>query len=411
MGKKQKNTKEQVYSAGTYQTGVTGDTKKSSSGLIAVLLVLTIFLGGLASGLGIVNIRLVQQLMQQNNPTVSMNVLRPSSTQNSSSNALPELDTLEPLLPLGRKLTLSLMEPKKSTQPMDAMAVFASQKTSLVQVDSSTHHNTCSGSGVILDANGYILTNAHLVDAAKRIYVTLSDGSQHRATLVGTDTLTDLAVLYIEAQDLRAAEFADTKYVKADDPIVSTGTLLPRTDCPLVDGRLIVKQCSHQLGNHSLKLMQSTVGSENGPLFNRYGQIIGMNTGKVEDFCDLVVHEGTGYAIPSYMIRSVVEELTENGYVAGRPTLGIRVEAISKFYQQHWDLPGGLWIFSVSQNAQKMGLREGDILIALNGLPMTENDDLHRMIFSNEIGSELRAVIYREGESITLDLTILDTAA
>ncbi len=415
MGNKSNNPQDNFHNPqpGTYQTGVTNDVKKRSNALVAVLLVLTIFLGGLASGLGLVNIRLVQQLMAQTDPSIPMHIYTPSTGASSSMSPIPADDAAEPVLPESNMLTLTLKLPPRSHTAADMSPedIYAQRAVSMVQVDSSTHHNTCSGTGLVLSQDGYILTNAHLVDSAKRIYVTLHDGRQYRATLVGSDALTDLAVLYIEAEGLTPAEFSDPKHLLVGSSVVSTCTRGVKESCPLSSGMLTASHLTKKLGNYKLTLMQTTVGSDSGPLFNAYGQVVGLNTCKAEDIFGLVLYTGNGYAIPSSTVQSIVEELTANGFVAGRPTLGIRTEAISKFYQQHWDIPGGLWIFSVTEQAQAMGLQESDILLAINGVPMLTGDHLYKVLFSHDIGDELRAVVYRDGERITLNLTVFDTAA
>ncbi len=100
----------------------------------------------------------------------------------------------------------------------------------------------------------------------------------------------------------------------------------------------------------------------------------------------------------------------QKGFVAGRPTLGLETVAISKLYQQYWDLPGGLRLLSVSRKAAEQGLEKDDILLGLGGQRLQSNEDLYRILFSHTIGDTLTAVVFRDGESITLPLTIFDTA-
>ncbi len=397
----------------TYQTGVPYDHPRRSSGLIAVLLVLTIFLGGLASALGIVNIRLLQELAEGKNSSLPMNVFHPSSTQASTGGLLPAGDdSLAPQLPADRKLNLALnMPPKRLQEPMDAAAVYETHRQSIVQVHSSSHHTTHSGVGVVIDSRGFILTNAHIVDAAKRIYVICQDGTQYRAALVGMDILTDLALIYIETQDLPAIELADSGIMTEGEAIISSFNSKARSACPLRDGFLNTPKWDQHIGSYQLELIETTVGYITGPVFNSYGQLVGINHGQAASLLNLALLSDTGYAVPSTQIKPVVEALCEYGFVPGRPTLGIHTEALSKFYQQHWNLPGGLWLTQVSDQAQNMGLQNGDILLALDGVRLMDNEDFHRILFTHDIGETMTAVIFRDEDIITTTVSIYETAA
>ncbi len=414
MPNKQSNPNDNFHNPdATYQTGVPNDHPKRSSGLIAVLLVLTIFLGGLASALGILNIRLLQKLSAGENPSLPMEVFTPGSTHSTIGDFLPTDDSSHaPALPSDRKLSLHLLlPPKRGQEAMDAAAVYEAHRSSLVQVYCSSHHATHSGTGVVIDSRGFILTNAHVVDAAKRLYVQLHDGSQYRAALVGADALTDLALLYIQAENLTAVELADSSAMITGDTIISTFNSKARTGCPLRDGVLTIPKWDQHIGGYQLELFETSVGYITGPVFNSYGQLIGMNHGQAASLLNLALLSETGYVVPSTTVKSVVEALAEFGTVAGRPTVGIHTEAISKFYQQHWDLPGGLWVTGVSDRAQQMGLQSGDILLALDGTRLMDNEDFHRILLTHNIGESMTAVIFRDEEVITTSVTIYETAA
>ncbi len=392
----------------TYQTGVPEQPGKKSSVLIAVLLALTIFLGGLASMLGLLNIRLLQQLRQADS-TLPVDVYTNGSATEPGEQAL-ESDEPEPTAPLETSASLSLsLPPSRSENQSKALTpaeIYDANENALVTVQATVEHTTSTGLGVVIHENGYILVNAHIVDAASRIYVQLADEAVYRATLVGSDILTDLAVLYIQAEGLDVAEFGNSAYLQEDDFIASAEAPAQEP----VPGVITNAQRTATMTNYSLELIKTSISSCDGPLFNRYGQVIGLSSSRVPDIFGLHTKQGVGYAVPSATIQQIVDQLMQQGFVTGRPTLGIQTAAISKVYQQYWDLPGGLRLLKVSTAAAMQGLEEDDILLGLGGRRLQSNEDLYRILLSHSIGSTLTAVVFRDGESITLPLTLYDTA-
>ncbi len=392
---------------GTYQTGVPEEAEKQSNSLVMILLVIIILLGGIISALGLVNVRLVGKLLAQEQ-SKPMNMLDPSTSASLSGELLPGNE--EPSLPANATVSLTLQAPPVSEgAKTSAGDIYAQNRASLVKVLSSSHSENCVGSGVILDAQGFILTNAHVVESAGWIYVELSDGRCMRAALVGADALTDLAVLYIQAENLTPVQLGDTRHMLEDDRIFAFDTLDPDPGCPLSFGSAISTKRKMTVGIHQVKFLQTDVGSYDGPVFNEYGQLVGMNIGVAGAFFDMTVEADAGYAIPSATIKRVVESIIISGRMADRQTLGVRVEAVSKLYQQWWGIPAGLRITRIS--AQNPNLQEGDILMALDGQRVTSTEQLHKLLFSQQIGRKMTAVIYRNEEMLTLEVTILNTGA
>ncbi len=393
----------------TYQTGVTEQPSQKSNPLVAALLVLTIFLGGLASALGLLNIRLLQQL-QQAGGTVPVDIYTQSSAATLSPEELNN-DLPEPTLPQQRDVSLELyLPPSRSESKQHALSrgeIYAVNEQSIVTLHCSTDHITSTGMGVVMHQDGYILTNAHLVQDCSRIYVQLSSGAVYRAALVGTDALTDLAVLYIQAEDLKPAVFSNSQMLVEEDGVA----VAQPEQGELADGRVTHARRRVTLGAYKLQLLQTDVDSCDGPVFNAFGQIVGMNSSVVPTYFNLYLQPGTGYAIPSTTIQEVADQLMQQGFVAGRPTLGLETVSVSKVYQQYWNLPGGLRILEVSPLAAEQDIQKDDILLALNGQRVNEAADLQRILYAHSIGDSLTAVIFRDGHSITISLTILDTAA
>ena len=151
-------------------------------------------------------------------------------------------------------------------------------------------------------------------------------------------------------------------------------------------------------------------GNSGGPLINCYGQVVGINTMKISTFTNRTGVEGLGFAIPSATVQDVVSQLIQQGYVSGRPTLGITGESLSLFYQHYYRLPAGLYITAVEpgSSAYTKGVESGDILISLNGTAISTMDQLNAFIYTCEIGDTLEAVVYRGGQQYRLDLMVTE---
>ncbi len=388
---------------GTYQTGVT-PRERRSSGLIAVLLVLTIFLGGLASALGILNIQLLNALMQQPDPTVPVDIQSNPSATTASGSTL-DGNTPAPLIPDTFGDFLQLQPVPEQAPVLTQQQIYTRNLHSLVVVQSGDRNLMQEGVGLVISQNGFILTNAHLVDSASHLYVTTAEGIMYRASLVGSDVLTDLAVLYIAAENLIPADFGDSQQLTEAQSISATcGTNSMKS------GMITDPDARISASFNRIQLMQTTMGSCEGPTFNSYGQVVGFHSQSAPTHFGLYTESDLGFAIPSTTVQTVVNELLEFGYVRNRPTLGIETEAITRVYQKYWDLPGGLRLTEICEKAKQQGLQEGDILMALDGHRISDEADLYRVLFSGQIGQSLTAIIFRDGASYTVAMRIFEMA-
>ena len=151
-------------------------------------------------------------------------------------------------------------------------------------------------------------------------------------------------------------------------------------------------------------------GNSGGPLINCYGQVIGINTMKIGTFTDKAGVEGIGFAIPSTTVKEIVEQLLEQGYVSGRPTLGLTGEGVSPFYQYYYRMPSGLYISQVdsTSSAATAGIEAGDILISVNGTRITGQDELNSILYGMEVGDIVQVIIYRSGRQYSVNLTLTE---
>lgn len=414
MAKRKPDINEYIgeYDDGTYQTGAIRPPKPSS-GLVAFLLVLVIFLGGICSALGILNIRLLQKLAQIDRETTPL-AMASQPEQPSQGTFLEDLDEPEPQLPQNSAVQLQIVQsPYYSTEKkvqgvLNAQQIQQRAKDSLVQVQCLTHFGAAqTGMGLVISRDGYILVNYHVVDAARRIFVTLPDGTMLRAALVGSDSFCDLAVLYVDAENLTPAVFSNNKSLQVTDPSFAiSGPEVIEESSVFSVSRIFSAKSS------TLTLIQTCQGGSSGPVFDSFGNVMGFQTGHISQYFGTADTKGTGLVIPTATIRKIVSDLVQYGHVSGRPSLGIEVEAISKVYQQYWQLPVGLLLTSVQKdsNAALSGLQEGDILLALDGKPVSSRSDLYAALYNLEIGDTVIAVVCRDHQKFTVNLTVEDNS-
>ena len=405
------------WDAGTYQTGSTTPPKRVS-GPVTVLLLLVVFLGGLVSGLGLLNFKLIRQLSSQ--PEVTIPVSQGDFTQSLGEDSIFSNNSLPaPTIPKTRSVQLRMQESPYYSNNVSGLALENGQKiyehnqNSLVEVYSLTYsHSTVSGVGLILTEDGYLLTNAHLVEAAKRIFIFLPDGRMLPAAVVGSDSLTDMAVLYVDAQDLTPATFGTSKTLQVADPIYTVSLHEnARSPMRMYEGSLFFVSRKFSTAHYSLNLLQTCHHSESGPMFNSFGHVVGLCVSHVSQY--FKESDNLGMVLGSNSMQSIIDQLVEKGYVSGRPELGFAVESVSKLFQHYWDLPGGLLVSGIRDDSEpaRQGLKNGDILLALDGKPLLNRDDLYTVLFSCSIGQEVTAVVFRNGIRTTVTLTVSELGA
>lgn len=388
---KPENFTPECWDDGTYRTGSTRPPKGSSP-LLAVSLCSVIFLGGIASSLGLTTL-LIRALESSIEPTL------PLTMQTSPTNPADpaDLDGNEPELPADALQEL----PLKERVVDDASAKEAYDLGSRSIVDIAVYRNDETGLdtiGVVLSENGYILTNASALEDAQRIYITLSDGSVNRAALVGSDPMTDLAVVYVPANGLEAAEFADAKDLAVGDPVIFLGE-----DC---QGEGIISNIRSNVlsGGKKLELLQTSATDNTcgGVVLTPGGQVVGVLCPRFVDFLGSDSN-CAGYALPSNSVKAIVDQLLQTGYVSGRPDLGVTAEEVTGVYQDFWCIPNGLLITASDADGD---LCAGDILLSVNGTAVNSLSDLHQALFSKSVGQEVTAVVYRGGKRICVDVTL-----
>lgn len=271
------------------------------------------------------------------------------------------------------------------------------------------------GSGIVFSSDGLIITNTHVIDGCDRAVVTLWDEREFEAKLVGADGVSDIAVLKIEAEGLVPARFGDSSALKVGEEVAAIGNPLGQEfRMTLTDGIISAISRDVSYKNRSMTLLQTNVaineGNSGGPLFNRYGQVIGITNMKMVSSGTSI--EGIGFAIPSGTVEGIVNAILAEGEVSGRPSIGIMVGPIPESAREKYQLPEGLCIAGVSKgsDAEAKGLRPyEDILLAVNGQPVTESKQVVEIKDQFGVGDTLTFTIWRNGEIFDVEVALVDT--
>ena len=402
-----------------YGTGPT-EPPKERRGPMALMLMLVIFLVGIITVLGILNIRLFQELKTKKQEaelsiafatetTLPLETLTLPVPQMA---AAPEEDS-----PVNSTMQILQTPQSRDNIPVEGglslQDIYVQNIGSVVSISCTGYNTGSSGTGVILTADGYIVTNAHVVDGAGSIHVQLTDDRIFPASVVGSDEISDLAVLQVQAQDLIPAQFGDSSQLRVGDTVAAIGDPLGvEYRGTYTDGIVSAINRDVDMDGRTMTLIQTNAalnsGNSGGPLINCYGQVIGINTMKIGAFTDAAGVEGIGFAIPSATVKEIVDQLISQGYVSGRPTLGIEGEALSSFYQHYYRLPAGLYITYVApgSDAETKGIENGDMVLSINGQRITSMEDLKALLYDFEVGQTVDTVIYRSGERYQIPLVL-----
>lgn len=277
---------------------------------------------------------------------------------------------------------------------------------------------TGSGSGIIMTDDGYIITNNHVIAGATNVEVVLHDTTHYDAKLVGTDQQSDLAVIKITATGLTPAEFGDSDALEVGDPVVVIGNPLGlELQGTATSGMISAINRDIEINKRVMTTLQTDAsvnqGNSGGPMFNQYGQVVGIISSKVMGSYTGSV-EGLGFAIPITTAKPVIDDLIKLGYVAGRPFIGITdYETITAPQARLYGVPQGVQVKGISEksDAYKQGLRVGDLIVEVNGKEITDGDELNAIKNEYAVGDKLTLKIYRSKEYLEITFTLLDTGA
>ncbi|MGG5179529.1 S1C family serine protease [Bacillus sp. MM09(2025)] len=290
----------------------------------------------------------------------------------------------------------------------------------------STEAEAGTGSGVIFKKDGkkaYIITNNHVVEGANKLKVTLYDGKTKDAKLVGSDVMTDLAVVEINADGIdKVASFGDSSKLRAGDKVIAIGNPLGAQFSGTVTEGIIsgldrTVEANTSSGTVEMNVLQTDAainpGNSGGPLINTDGQVIGINSLKISESGV----ESLGFAIPSNDVKPIVDELLKNGKVE-RPYLGVQMidlEQVPETYQENTlglfdkQIGKGIYVKDVSKGspAQKAGLKSGDVIIKFKGKNVANSSQLKEILYKEtKVGDKTTMTVIREGKNKNLDITL-----
>ncbi|MCC8079216.1 MAG: S1C family serine protease [Oscillospiraceae bacterium] len=268
------------------------------------------------------------------------------------------------------------------------------------------------GTGIVMSADGYILTNAHVISGTVSVAVTLNDGRSYEAKLVGSDTVTDIAVLKIEAENLSPAEFGDSAELSVGDTVAAIGNPLGSAFVgSLTDGIISAIDRSYNMNGSIISLIQTNAaineGSSGGPLINAYGQVIGITNMKLVSYYSSATIEGIGFAIPTSTIKPVVDDLIAYGAIPQQPAIGITGIGLTEAEQEAYGSPPGVYVATITKGTDAENkLQVGDVITAVNGIAVASVNDINDIKADFDIGDTLTLTVWRAGELLEISLTL-----
>lgn len=307
-----------------------------------------------------------------------------------------------------------------TSKVMTAAEIYAANVNSTVGITTSVTTNffgyqttsAASGSGFVLTADGYIVTNYHVIEGASAIKVTTYSGKIYEARVVGYDQSNDLAVLKIEAKDLVPVVLGDSDKMNVGDSVVAIGNPLGELTFSLTSGTVSALDREVTMSNGiSMDLIQTDCainsGNSGGALFNMYGEVIGITNAKYSSGSSAEASiDNIGFAIPMNNVKNLIQSIIEKGYIV-KPYIGISIEDVSS-QNQAYGLPAGAAVVSVSENspAQKAGIKINDIITAVNSTKIDSGDKLKDMVADCSAGDVLTLTVYRQGQTIEIKVTV-----
>ena len=379
--------------------------KRGSAGKVVALLLACALVGG-ASGVG-------ASLLTGSRQTTAQTETAAQSETSANGTTLFE----------GQRETEALTVAHVDTsRELTAAEVYAENVNSTVGITTSITTNywgyqtqsAAAGSGFILTADGYILTNYHVVEDSNSITVSLYDGSTYDAKLIGYDENNDIAVLKIDATGLQPVVLGSSGELHVGDQVVAIGNPLGELTFSLTSGMVSALNREVTFSNGlRMSLIQTDAainsGNSGGALFNMYGEVVGITNAKYgssSSSSGTASIDNIGFAIPIDDVRSIVESIIENGYIV-KPYIGVSVQNVSSESQQ-LGLPQGAAVAEVVADspAESAGLKANDIITAVNGTAITSSTDLVNTVKGAAIGDELTLSVYRQGQEMELKLTV-----
>ena len=319
-----------------------------------------------------------------------------------------------------RPATIKTVDGK--TEMTDA-EVYAANVNSVVSINTTATAGTnffgqpvqtaSAGSGFVLTADGYIVTNYHVVEDADTVTVTMYNGDEYDAKYVGGDEDYDIAVIKVEAQDLQPVTVGDSDTLNVGDHVLAVGNPLGELTFSMSGGMVSSVNRAINVSGTPFNMIQTDAsinpGNSGGPLFNSYGEVVGIVSAKYSSASNEESVEGLGFAIPINDVIAMIQDIMTNGYVTNKPYLGITGGSMTEQMaaQFRYDIDSGVFVYSVEEGgaADKAGFQMGDVIVKVGDTDITSMEDLNVVKKQYSAGDTATFTVYRDGKEITLEVT------
>ena len=359
----------------------------------------------------------------------------PESSQNPVSAATPTANDQEytgdswlTVLERGNSLTTTQIVAKSMPSVVGVSATYTWEETYssgwFGGVQQQEQSAVGTGTGIIMSEDGYIITNAHVIydsnygGKASEVSVVLSDAAgldetEYKATIIGYDVESDLAVLKIQAKGLKPAEFGDSNQLQVGELAIAIGNplgfeLFGSVTCGIVSA--LNREVT--INDNTMNLIQTDAainsGNSGGPLINGSGQVIGINSAKLSSSYSTTTIEGLGFAIPITEAQKIINDLINYGYVTGKPQIGITTLDVSETQSSMYRIPMGVYIAEVTEGGagDMAGLKKGDVIIAINGTTVQTANELNHIKDQFNVGDTVTLTVTRSDTDLDIDVVL-----
>lgn len=307
--------------------------------------------------------------------------------------------------------------------PLSDAEVYAANVNSVVSIRTSATagynffgqpvQSASAGSGFVLSEDGYILTNYHVVKGAETVTVTLYNSDEYNATYIGGEEDYDIAVIKVEAENLQPVTLGDSATLNVGDHVLAIGNPLGELTFSMSGGMVSCVDRAINVDGTPFNMIQTDTsinpGNSGGPLFNQYGEVVGIVSAKYSQSSGGTAVEGLGFAIPMNDVFSMVKDIMTNGYVTNRAYLGITPQTLTEgtAAQFHYDVTAGVFINYVEPDsaAAKAGLRMGDVITRVDDTQIKTVEDLNLAKKKYSAGDTATLEVYRPDGTVTVEIT------
>nr|WP_325196469.1 trypsin-like peptidase domain-containing protein [uncultured Oscillibacter sp.] len=306
--------------------------------------------------------------------------------------------------------------------PMSDAEVYAANVNSVVSINVTGTSGTnffgqpvqtaSAGSGFVLTKDGFIVTNYHVVKDADTVKVTMYNGDEYDAKYVGGDEDYDIAVIKVEAADLQPVTLGNSDNLNVGDHVLAVGNPLGELTFSMSGGMVSCVNRAINVDGTPFNMIQTDAsinpGNSGGPLFNQYGEVVGIVSAKYSSYSSESV-EGLGFAIPINDVIAMIQDIMTNGYVTNKPYLGITGGTMTSQMaaQYRYNVTDGVFVYSVEEDsaAARAGLKMGDVIRKVDDTEIKSMEDLTAVKKKYSAGDTVSLTIYREGQETTVELT------